>query len=159
MHLPSIPRTRSLHFAYSQVQKGSLKKECSILSVTYFLIYFELEHLLEFLLSFRKVTATQNCLLTEKRSLLCRSANSGNNGDCYLYGILIMSSTEYALFFQVVYFTATAPYVFLTAVLIRGLTLPGAGEGIKFYLMPDVSRLKDGQVSRLTVTLVVCPGN
>ena len=48
---------------------------------------------------------------------------------------------------QVVYFTATAPYILLTAVLIRGVTLPGAADGIKFYLTPDLSRLGDGQVT------------
>lgn len=48
--------------------------------------------------------------------------------------------------FQVVYFTATAPYLLLTAILIRGVTLPGAIDGIKFYLTPDLSRLSDGQV-------------
>ena len=50
------------------------------------------------------------------------------------------------LIFQVVYFTATAPYILITVLLIRAATLPGAGEGIKFYLKPDWSRLKDGQV-------------
>ena len=48
---------------------------------------------------------------------------------------------------QVVYFTATAPYILMTIILIRSVTLPGAGEGIKFYLTPDLSRLKDGQVT------------
>lgn len=47
---------------------------------------------------------------------------------------------------KVVYFTATFPYVMLLVLLIRGLTLPGALQGIKFYLYPDLSRLYDPQV-------------
>lgn len=47
---------------------------------------------------------------------------------------------------QVVYFTATFPYVMLVVLLVRGLTLPGALDGIKFYLYPDPSRLSDPQV-------------
>jgi len=37
--------------------------------------------------------------------------------------------------------TALYPYFVLTALLIRAVTLPGAMEGIKFYLKPDFSRL------------------
>ncbi|EGV97716.1 sodium- and chloride-dependent taurine transporter isoform X1 [Cricetulus griseus] len=47
---------------------------------------------------------------------------------------------------KVVYFTATFPFAMLLVLLVRGLTLPGAGEGIKFYLYPDISRLEDPQV-------------
>lgn len=47
---------------------------------------------------------------------------------------------------QVVYITATFPFVMLIVLLIRGVTLPGAGEGIKFYLYPDLDRLKDPEV-------------
>lgn len=34
----------------------------------------------------------------------------------------------------------------LIILLIRGVTLPGAYEGIIYYLKPDLSRLKDPQV-------------
>ncbi|KAG5837925.1 sodium- and chloride-dependent GABA transporter 2-like isoform X1 [Anguilla anguilla] len=47
---------------------------------------------------------------------------------------------------KVVYFTATFPYAMLVVLLIRGLTLPGAIDGIIFYLYPDPTRLTDPQV-------------
>ncbi|XP_074502257.1 sodium- and chloride-dependent GABA transporter 2-like isoform X2 [Sebastes fasciatus] len=47
---------------------------------------------------------------------------------------------------KVVYFTATFPYLMLAVLLVRGVTLPGALDGIKFYLYPDPSRLTDPQV-------------
>ncbi|KAG7220005.1 hypothetical protein INR49_009325 [Caranx melampygus] len=48
---------------------------------------------------------------------------------------------------KVAYFTATFPYVMLLILLVRGLTLPGAWDGIRFYLNPDLSRLADLEIS------------
>ncbi|XP_068195991.1 sodium- and chloride-dependent GABA transporter 3-like [Antennarius striatus] len=47
---------------------------------------------------------------------------------------------------KVAYFTATFPYVMLLILLIRGLTLPGAWDGIYYYMYPDVNRLADLEV-------------
>ncbi|KAG7470658.1 hypothetical protein MATL_G00116050 [Megalops atlanticus] len=47
---------------------------------------------------------------------------------------------------KVVYFTATFPYLMLLVLLIRGLTLPGALQGVLFYLYPEPGRLADPQV-------------
>ncbi|MED6257533.1 hypothetical protein ATANTOWER_026096 [Ataeniobius toweri] len=47
---------------------------------------------------------------------------------------------------KVAYFTATFPYVMLFILLIRGLTLPGAWEGVYYYLYPDINRLANLEV-------------
>lgn len=48
--------------------------------------------------------------------------------------------------FQVVYITATMPYVVLFVLLIRGITLPGSIDGIKAYLHIDFQRLNNLEV-------------
>lgn len=47
---------------------------------------------------------------------------------------------------QVVYFTATFPYVVLTILFVRGITLDGAVSGITYYLMPQWDKILDAKV-------------
>ncbi|KAL4636122.1 sodium- and chloride-dependent GABA transporter 1-like [Arapaima gigas] len=47
---------------------------------------------------------------------------------------------------KVVYFTATFPYVVLFALLINNVQLPGARDGILYFLMPNWGKLLEVQV-------------
>ncbi|XP_058116827.1 sodium-dependent serotonin transporter [Anopheles ziemanni] len=47
---------------------------------------------------------------------------------------------------KVVWVTALAPYVVLLILLARGVTLPGAAEGIRYYLTPQWNKLNNSRV-------------
>ncbi|KAL4240747.1 Sodium- and chloride-dependent glycine transporter 1 [Mactra antiquata] len=47
---------------------------------------------------------------------------------------------------KVVYFTVLGPFVLLAVFLIRGVILPGADTGIKYYLTPDIEKLAEGRI-------------
>ncbi|XP_062616935.1 sodium- and chloride-dependent glycine transporter 2-like [Saccostrea cucullata] len=53
---------------------------------------------------------------------------------------------------KVVYVTATLPYLLLTVILIKGLTLPGATDGILFYIKPDFKKLANVQLFYIGTT-------
>ncbi|XP_066245974.1 sodium-dependent dopamine transporter [Euwallacea similis] len=47
---------------------------------------------------------------------------------------------------KVVWFTALFPYVVLLILFIRGITLPGSAEGIKYYLKPNFNVISSAEV-------------
>ncbi|KAI9551816.1 hypothetical protein GHT06_022155 [Daphnia sinensis] len=53
---------------------------------------------------------------------------------------------------KVAYFTALFPYVVLITLLIRGCTLPGAGQGILYFITPDWEKVLTPDVWYAAVT-------
>jgi SNF family Na+-dependent transporter len=47
---------------------------------------------------------------------------------------------------RVVYLTASLPCLLLVAFLVRGLTLPGASQGLIFFLQPDWARVLEPRI-------------
>lgn len=48
---------------------------------------------------------------------------------------------------KVVWFTALFPYAVLLILLVRGVTLPGSAQGIKYYLSPNFSAITKAEVT------------
>ncbi|XP_064614464.1 sodium- and chloride-dependent GABA transporter 2-like [Liolophura sinensis] len=56
---------------------------------------------------------------------------------------------------KISYVTVIAPYLLLIALVIRGVTLEGAGDGIRYYLLPDWTKLGVAKVW-LDAAMQVC---
>ncbi len=61
-------------------------------------------------------------------------------------------------FFQIVYATALFPYIVLTVLLIRGITLPNSSNGIIFLLKPQWHRLLEAEVGTYKVSSISIHG-
>uniref|UniRef100_A0A8C8I2N9 Solute carrier family 6 member 14 n=1 Tax=Oncorhynchus tshawytscha TaxID=74940 RepID=A0A8C8I2N9_ONCTS len=78
---------------------------------------------------------------------------------CLLLGWLLIAAALYKGIKssgKVVYFTATFPYVVLLILLIRGVTLEGARDGIEFYIgsQSNLTKLSEAEVWRDAATQI-----
>ncbi len=87
------------------------------------------------------------------QEILQRSAGPGQMGTPIWYLVLGMLLTWLAIYLilrrgvrtvsKVVLVTVPLPLILLVVLLVRGLTLPGAMDGIRYYLTPDFSKLAE----------------
>ncbi|XP_065138426.2 sodium- and chloride-dependent creatine transporter 1 [Paramisgurnus dabryanus] len=91
-----------------------------------------------------------------ERKVLRLSGGLDEIGDINVYMVLCLIATWIIVYFciwkgvksagKVVYFTALFPYLVLVVLLFHGISLPGARNGIIYYLKPDWSKLSHPQV-------------
>uniref|UniRef100_A0A1B0DCW9 Sodium-dependent nutrient amino acid transporter 1 n=1 Tax=Phlebotomus papatasi TaxID=29031 RepID=A0A1B0DCW9_PHLPP len=105
-------------------------------------------------------------------SVICVDSNGIGNPDAILMGCLALSWTVVCFTLirgvkssgKVSYFLAIFPYIVLGILLIRALTLPGAKDGILFFITPQWDQLLEPKVWYAAVTqvffsLTICFGN
>lgn len=83
--------------------------------------------------------------------MLEKSEDISQTGRIVPLGIITLSLSYVLLYFatfkgikstsKLVYVTAPLPYVLLTLLLVRGLTLEGASKGLEYLFVPDWSKL------------------
>jgi NSS family neurotransmitter:Na+ symporter len=88
--------------------------------------------------------------------VLQRSGGPGELGGivpAVLIGLVITWGVVYWIIYKgigrvgkVVMATVPIPIILIAILVVRGITLPGAAEGLNFYLAPDFSRLLDAHV-------------
>ncbi|XP_057686158.1 sodium- and chloride-dependent creatine transporter 1-like isoform X2 [Corythoichthys intestinalis] len=91
-----------------------------------------------------------------ERKVLRLSRGLDEPGDISYEMVLCLLATWVIVYFciwkgvkstgKIVYFTALFPYVVMVVLLAHGFTLPGAMDGIIYYLKPDWSKLGEAQV-------------
>ncbi|KAI1892894.1 hypothetical protein AGOR_G00138220 [Albula goreensis] len=91
-----------------------------------------------------------------ERKVLRLSGGLDEPGEISGYMVMCLVATWIIVYFciwkgvkstgKVVYFTALFPYLVLVVLLAHGVTLPGALDGIVYYLKPDWSKLGEAQV-------------
>ncbi|MBN2030660.1 sodium-dependent transporter [bacterium] len=90
------------------------------------------------------------------QEILQRSSGPGEIGAPIWYMVVGMFLTWLSIYLilrkgvrsveKVIYVTVPLPMILLTILLIRGLTLPGAMDGIRYYLTPDFSMLRNPSI-------------
>uniref|UniRef100_A0A667ZRW2 Transporter n=1 Tax=Myripristis murdjan TaxID=586833 RepID=A0A667ZRW2_9TELE len=115
---------------------------------------------------FRRLLLNGSCMDAEgmrspviefwERKVLRLSGGLDEPGDISYEMVLCLIVTWIVVYFciwkgvkstgKVVYFTALFPYLVLVVLLAHGVTLPGALNGIVYYLKPDWSKLGEAQV-------------
>jgi len=119
------------------------------------------------------VTPTSSVVEFWERGVLNKSSGLSEMGSVQWQLLLCLLLTWVVMYFciwkgigwtsKVVYFTATFPLLLLLVLLVRGLTLDGAMDGVIFYLRPDVEKLKNTQVwldaaNQVFFSYAICKG-